>query len=62
MLNNAFIGFLDNKNIGLDTKSMSLGSLELEILPLTHFEGSHFEFFWQPFQIFVNFGTRKRSE
>ena len=43
-LNKAFTGFRDHINIGLDTKIVSLGSLELEILPFTHFEGGNYEF------------------
>ena len=44
-LNNGFIGFLDHENIGLDTKIMSLCTIEPEILPSRHFESGHFEFF-----------------
>ena len=43
-LNNAFIGFLDHENIGLDTKIRFLGRLEPEILIAQHFEDGHFEF------------------
>ena len=37
----AFIGLLDHENIGVDTKIIILGGLEVEILAVIDFIGGH---------------------
>jgi len=41
MLQNVFIKFLDQENIGIDTKIMTLHPLVFKLLPKQDFEGGH---------------------